>query len=1098
MVSSKMTLEDARCKPVGTPSLLYRRCDDTTPDGDRGRHLVATKAMEKGRLVFCERPLLALQSLDNQRYVSVCHCCKAFLGGPDYALLHRFPSATNLEERESQDPRQISSTLPDPEKESLNSSLSGSSFTVVPCRHKCGFLYCSKECEDDAWHGFHRHLCTGHCTSDQHPLVQFKRFATETNEILLLVAEWWVAQHCGAQFDSHSLQEPTNTSNPSSDTMYEDFLMNPWWDVVAQEEQDEGQQQDPNNGQSDVSTSNRPGTSSLQQSLHEICETASELLQQAWSPEHSHDQTCACLPPPISALDIAKRIGSCEQNAIGIRQRHALCRSILEADRPLLERRKDEIVACLQEAGFIGSNNDEEEKDKDSSGDDQDGWKDEINVAGDASPKEEAQLRPPGDETDERHPLHKPEKVTVHASKEKEEEDDDYTVDEIANYLANELFIDEEGTVRDEVALAPDATSTPRQAVDESDESVSHDSGGDTSPGDDLDEVFIPLDGTAMYSTACKMNHSCDPNIIILYKPCKGWGSNHPLTAYAIALRDIQAQEELTISYINATGSYHERQRALSHYGFVCRCQKCRDEEQKKENGRGTDETGASTPEVHNKEPLWDDENPFGDDEEDSPIDEEGIVSNDESSNDQEDKGISNLQQRVERLDSVSNHSKFGAVPKLFHTRVSAFVVQTFHELTCQWSLGEIEDGSNLKVQYDLLEKCSQNGMLKGDFAMCRIVGTDLENILYNQLVHRGSWSTAWQRQAYWCACLTAAAGLAHECRHLEAINFLDKALILGLPRWHAQLQGFISYVEQHGNERAKGPYNAVRRRGDFLSKVPTKEQFQEVLPPMPLGTQCDELDCRVSAPSLDSFLKSHVRTSQPLVLRNFAANWPACHEWRDMQFLSRDHGHRAVPLELGSMIGTSSESQGMKEQVTTLRVLVDRYLEPSMKKGTWSLADVSAEDRTEEVAYLAQHPLLDQIPSMRQALDMKPTLCGPDGPQHVNVWIGTGGTRTPLHYDSYDNILVQVVGAKYIRLYRPDQSPYLYVSEKKSSGYAAQGNMSQVDCEEENWSTHPLTKDAEFLEVLVLGPGDALFIPSRWWHYVRSLSTSVSVNYWF
>jgi len=31
-----------------------------------------------------------------------------------------------------------------------------------------------------------------------------------------------------------------------------------------------------------------------------------------------------------------------------------------------------------------------------------------------------------------------------------------------------------------------------------------------------------------------------------------------------------------------------------------------------------------------------------------------------------------------------------------------------------------------------------------------------------------------------------------------------------------------------------------------------------------------------------------------------------------------------------------------------------------------------------------------------------------------------------------------------------------------------------------------------------ILAPGDMLFIPSKHWHYVRSLSPSFSVNFWF
>ena len=31
-----------------------------------------------------------------------------------------------------------------------------------------------------------------------------------------------------------------------------------------------------------------------------------------------------------------------------------------------------------------------------------------------------------------------------------------------------------------------------------------------------------------------------------------------------------------------------------------------------------------------------------------------------------------------------------------------------------------------------------------------------------------------------------------------------------------------------------------------------------------------------------------------------------------------------------------------------------------------------------------------------------------------------------------------------------------------------------------------------------VLYPGDVLFIPAKWWHAVRSLDTSISVNAWW
>lgn len=124
-----------------------------------------------------------------------------------------------------------------------------------------------------------------------------------------------------------------------------------------------------------------------------------------------------------------------------------------------------------------------------------------------------------------------------------------------------------------------------------------------------------------------------------------------------------------------------------------------------------------------------------------------------------------------------------------------------------------------------------------------------------------------------------------------------------------------------------------------------------------------------------------------------------------------------------------------------------------------------------------------------------------------INGWFGTDGTITPLHYDSYDNFLVQIVGYKYIRLYDRSQTSKLYVAsetsnetkenEKDVNKSMSQNNISPVDVENYNEKEYPLFSAALFTEY-ILKPGDTLFIPDGCWHYVRSLSCSFSLNFWF
>ena len=145
-------------------------------------------------------------------------------------------------------------------------------------------------------------------------------------------------------------------------------------------------------------------------------------------------------------------------------------------------------------------------------------------------------------------------------------------------------------------------------------------------------------------------------------------------------------------------------------------------------------------------------------------------------------------------------------------------------------------------------------------------------------------------------------------------------------------------------------------------------------------------------------------------------------------------------------------------------------------------------------VGYLAQHPLFEQLPRLLGDFTTPPA-CGPL--QHVNAWFGPAGTVTPLHFDSYDNVLTNVFGYKRIRLYPSSQTPYLYPKEAGGGGVDAQGNVSAVDVERPDAESFPDFERAVGRQV-VLGPGEGLFIPAGCWHHVRSLSPTMSISFWF
>ncbi len=112
----------------------------------------------------------------------------------------------------------------------------------------------------------------------------------------------------------------------------------------------------------------------------------------------------------------------------------------------------------------------------------------------------------------------------------------------------------------------------------------------------------------------------------------------------------------------------------------------------------------------------------------------------------------------------------------------------------------------------------------------------------------------------------------------------------------------------------------------------------------------------------------------------------------------------------------------------------------------------------------------------------------------HCMVWIGSAGNITPLHCDPWQGFLGQAVGRKRAFLFPPGTLFNLYHKSFFCRDYNARSpTLLPDDFRDADLQEFPLLASATRWEA-VLEPGDALFIPSCWWHQVHSLDDSVSV----
>lgn len=285
---------------------------------------------------------------------------------------------------------------------------------------------------------------------------------------------------------------------------------------------------------------------------------------------------------------------------------------------------------------------------------------------------------------------------------------------------------------------------------------------------------------------------------------------------------------------------------------------------------------------------------------------------------------------------------------------------------------------------------------------------------------------------------------------------------------------------------------------------------------------------------------RDRVAAGEPFKMTGMIAHWPVFNDarpseeveggsltnrvrskWSSIPYLYSKtlNGMRYVPVE----IGKTYLDDAFEQKIMSFNEYLIKYvLQEAGKEGS-------------PKGYLAQHNLLDQIPALGNDIEMFPyiqhlpsssrstttttlhyqsTEDDDDDPPSktikINVWLGPAGTITPIHHDPYDNIFCQVSGTKYIRLYHPTEIPESLRLGKDHRGISQNNSCCvpvewveggdeiketlEYDEEREMWEVFRRARYVDF----VVREGESVFFPRGWWHYVRAVSGSFSVNFWW
>ena len=236
------------------------------------------------------------------------------------------------------------------------------------------------------------------------------------------------------------------------------------------------------------------------------------------------------------------------------------------------------------------------------------------------------------------------------------------------------------------------------------------------------------------------------------------------------------------------------------------------------------------------------------------------------------------------------------------------------------------------------------------------------------------------------------------------------------------------------------------------------------------------------------------VSAGRPAVLRELVAGWPVvAAATESAEALAACLTARASdepaeswfgPPEINGRFDLTADFSGFNHdrKLASVAQILDLILRQRGSDAPWSV-------------YAGALPVARHVPGFRA--DHPMPLLDADRHMLVSLWLGNR-TQTAAHWDLPQNLACVVSGRRTFTVFPPDQVANLYVGPIDVT--LAGQPSSMVDLEHPDLARFPKFADAlAAAQTATLEPGDALYLPSLWWHGVAGRDeVGAMVNYWW
>lgn len=232
--------------------------------------------------------------------------------------------------------------------------------------------------------------------------------------------------------------------------------------------------------------------------------------------------------------------------------------------------------------------------------------------------------------------------------------------------------------------------------------------------------------------------------------------------------------------------------------------------------------------------------------------------------------------------------------------------------------------------------------------------------------------------------------------------------------------------------------------------------------------------------------------STEPLLLKGMAGDWPMVQAARRS---AQDADRYLRRFNQDETVGAFFGEPDARGRVYYNEDLSGFNYQPAIVKLDEVLDKLQhhLHDQQSPAFYVGSTPVDKCLPGFRDENDIEFDDIDP----LASIWIGNR-TRIAAHFDVPDNIACCAAGRRRFILFPPSEIKNLYVGPLDFNPGGQ--TISMVDFNQPDYEKYPMFRDAlDNARVAELEAGDAIFIPSMWWHHVEALDGfNVLINYWW